>query len=311
MINTKLFLLLGTSLSFIPTLSLAQCVATQDCATLGYTETSCNGGKGVKCPFGNKWACLGANEEECMKIACDKLDFKYSCSGTGYIGSIGQPCDGKYMMCQCADGYEWKDGGCTSVLSACDVGALYYNDGTCSNSKLSNKTLLGVVIYSDGSGGGWIITTEPIAENAAWSVYDTDIPELNNYTSTPDDIQDSCTNTDIIMARGSKSRFPAAWIAAEYKPSGMMVQYRWCLTSAGLLNFLTDKATYNKVNIGLKTAGGKEIGNQVFTPNEYMWTSSEYSRSHAWIFAPTPSGDYWVQSYDKPGKIYVRPVMKF
>ena len=34
----------------------AQCVATQDCATLGYTETSCENG-GIKCPFGDKWAC--------------------------------------------------------------------------------------------------------------------------------------------------------------------------------------------------------------------------------------------------------------
>ena len=40
------FLLLGTSLSFLPTLTFAQCVATQDCVTLGYTETTCNGGKG-------------------------------------------------------------------------------------------------------------------------------------------------------------------------------------------------------------------------------------------------------------------------
>ena len=70
------FLLLGTSLSFIPILSYAQCVETTNCETLGYTETSCNGGKGVKCPFGNKWACLGVNEEVCMKIACEKLDFK-------------------------------------------------------------------------------------------------------------------------------------------------------------------------------------------------------------------------------------------
>ena len=36
----------------------AQCVATQDCATLGYTETSCENG-GIKCPFGNAWACKG------------------------------------------------------------------------------------------------------------------------------------------------------------------------------------------------------------------------------------------------------------
>ena len=37
---------------------LAQCVSTQDCATLGYTDSSCSGDNGgVKCPFGDKWAC--------------------------------------------------------------------------------------------------------------------------------------------------------------------------------------------------------------------------------------------------------------
>lgn len=55
-INLK-FLLLGTSLSLIPTLTNAQCVATTDCASLGYTQTSCLDGKGLKCPFGNTWAC--------------------------------------------------------------------------------------------------------------------------------------------------------------------------------------------------------------------------------------------------------------
>ena len=49
---------------------LAQCVATQDCATLGYTETSCENG-GIKCPFGNTWACKsescdrGENNPDC------------------------------------------------------------------------------------------------------------------------------------------------------------------------------------------------------------------------------------------------------
>ena len=48
----------------------AQCVATQDCATLGYTETSCENG-GIKCPFGNAWACKsescdrGENNPDC------------------------------------------------------------------------------------------------------------------------------------------------------------------------------------------------------------------------------------------------------
>ncbi len=123
------FLLLGTSLSFIPLAVNAQCVATQDCATLGYTETTCNGGKGVKCPFGNKWACLGANEEECMKIACEKLDFKYSCTGIGYAGGAGFACGGKYAYCMCAERYEWKDGVCQQQALNGVQGDLYYCNG--------------------------------------------------------------------------------------------------------------------------------------------------------------------------------------
>ena len=104
--NTKLFLLLGTSVSLIPNLTFAQCVATQDCETLGYTETSCKGSKGIKCPFGNKWACL-TSEEECLNLACDKLGFTYTCTGTGYARGDGEPCDGKYKACICAEGYSW------------------------------------------------------------------------------------------------------------------------------------------------------------------------------------------------------------
>lgn len=111
MINTKLFLLIGTSSSLISGIASAQCVATQDCATLGYTETSCSGGNGVKCPFGNKWACF-KSEAEIEAQFCDKYGFKLSCSGTGYSGAVSLSCNGKYNVCSCADGYEWKDGNC-------------------------------------------------------------------------------------------------------------------------------------------------------------------------------------------------------
>ena len=152
MTNIK-FLLLGTSLSFIPLTVNAQCVATQDCATLGYTETSCNGGKGVKCPFGNKWACL----EECSDCAklgftyeckgtgeksigqscngkyqgcsCDS-SYQYSCSGTGYAGGAGSACGGKYTQCSCASGYEWKNGSCQKKVLNGAQGDLYYCNGT-------------------------------------------------------------------------------------------------------------------------------------------------------------------------------------
>ena len=118
------FLLIGTSLSLIPTLTYAQCVATQDCETLGYTETSCNGGKGVKCPFGNWWACIGISTEE-----CSELGFTYTCSGTGYSGGSGPACNGKYTACTCASGYDWKDGSCQKQILNGPDGDVYKCNG--------------------------------------------------------------------------------------------------------------------------------------------------------------------------------------
>ena len=116
------FLLLGTSLSLIPNLTFAQCVATQDCATLGYTETSCSGGSGVKCPFGNKWACFKSESE-----ICNDLGFTLSCTGTNQTGGSGKACNGKYTACTCASGYEWKDDNCKIQNGA--QGDLYYCNG--------------------------------------------------------------------------------------------------------------------------------------------------------------------------------------
>ena len=122
------FLLLGTSLSLIPTLTYAQCVATQDCETLGYTETSCNGGKGVKCPFGNKWACI-KSDSECEQQFCDKYGFQYTCSGTGYSGGSGTACGGKYTACTCTSGYEWNGSSCQQQALNGAQGELYYCNG--------------------------------------------------------------------------------------------------------------------------------------------------------------------------------------
>ena len=87
------FLLIGISLSLIPQTINAQCVATQDCATLGYTETSCSGGSGVKCPFGNKWACFKSESE-----ICNDLGFTLSCTGTNQTGGASKACNGKSKL---------------------------------------------------------------------------------------------------------------------------------------------------------------------------------------------------------------------
>ncbi len=111
--NNFKFLLIGTSLSFLPTLVYSQCVETTNCETLGYTENSCNNRKGLKCPFGEKWLCAG-NEA----AVCDENGFKYSCTGTGYSGGSGDSCGGKYKTCTCATNYVWNGSSCALSCSS-------------------------------------------------------------------------------------------------------------------------------------------------------------------------------------------------
>ena len=149
------FLLLGTSLSFLPQTLNAQCVSPlQDCYALGYTQTSCPNGKGVKCPFGSGWYCGGTAAQDCIKLGYDKdctgagesgsgqtcngkyqscscdSSYKYTCSGTGYSGGSGTACGGKYAVCTCTSGYEWKDGTCQQQILNGAQGELYYCNGT-------------------------------------------------------------------------------------------------------------------------------------------------------------------------------------
>ena len=148
----QVYLVLGTSLSCFPALALGQCVVTEDCAVLGYTESSCDGGKGVKCPFGNGWFC--AEDESTI---CAENGFKYSCSGTGYAGGAGSACGGKYTQCTCASGYEWKDGSCQKQILNGAQGDLYYCNGKVVGVKTSGMNFyvamknLGQMTWSSGN----------------------------------------------------------------------------------------------------------------------------------------------------------------
>ena len=183
MTNRNLFLLLGTSLSFLPQALSAQCVSPiQDCYALGYTQSSCPSGKGVKCPFGNGWYCGGTAAQDCLKLGYDKdctgagesgsgatcngkyqsctcdSSYQYTCSGTGYSGGSGTACGGKYTKCTCASGYEWKDGSCQKkeVLNGAD-GDVYKCNGVVVGVKTSGMDFyvamndLGQMTWSSGN----------------------------------------------------------------------------------------------------------------------------------------------------------------
>ena len=297
------FLLIGTSLSLIPQTINAQCVATQDCATLGYTETSCSGGSGVKCPFGNKWACF-KSESEIKDQLCTELGFTQTCIG-GQIG-VGKACNGKYYECTCPSGYIWNDSSQTCE-NTCVIGTLYYSDGTCSQDRLSSKTLLGVVIYEKSSSqNGWIMTVKPIQTNIAWDTG-------SNYSTgiTDKAVSASCTNTQKLVALGSS--YQAATAANNYKPTGTPSGKSWCLPSYDLLNNLKKSTNFAKVNVGITTAGGTILGN-VSSGSERVWSSSESASHGAWEFLANTSGFFGMSSSGKnTSSSYrsVRPVLAF
>ena len=314
------FLLIGTSLSLIPTLTSAQCVATQDCATLGYTETSCSGGTGVKCPFGNKWACF-KSESEIKDQLCTELGFTQTCTGTNQTGGASQACNGKYNICKCATNFTWNTDtkSCEANTANCVIGALYYADGTCSNDYISSKKLLGIVIYEkSASQNGWVMTHKPVATAIAWDGYGTDISGLTNITSESNltDIQASCTNTDKITAQGNSSKYPAAWAAKNYKEGNKT----WCLPSGGLLrNALDNSANLTKFNAAVYkiqasagTSAATILGN-VSSGYEYVWSSSEFSNSTAWEFYANTSGSFNMNYNGKyaDSDYSVRPVLAF
>ncbi len=297
----QVYFLLGTSLSYFPGLALGQCIPAQDCAALGYTESSCDGGNGVKCPFGNGWFCA---EDE--STVCAENGFKYTCTGTGYAGGAGSACGGKYAQCTCASDYEWKDGACKQKApdySLCKIGTLFYSDGTCSNDKLSGKELLGVVVYEKtASQSGWVMTVKPVATGIAWdtgSYYSTGI--------TDKAASASCTNTQKLVTLGS--RFAAANAANNYSAGGK----QWCLPSYDVLNNINNQTNFTKVNNGIRTAGGTILGN-VYSGTEDVWSSSESSNYGAWDFHAYPSGSLNMRDYYKlnaSSARSVRPVFAF
>ncbi len=315
------FLLIGTSLSLIPQTINAQCVATQNCTTLGYTETSCSGGSGVKCPFGNKWACF-KSESEYEQEFCTKYGFTQTCTGTNQTGGASQACNGKYDICKCATNFTWNTDtkSCKANTANCVIGALYYADGTCSNDYISSKKLLGIVIYEKSdSQNGWVMAHKPVKTGIIWSTEYVDISGLTNITSESSltDIQASCTNTDKITAQGNSSKYPAAWAAKNYKEGGKT----WCLPSGGLLkNALDNSANFTKFNAAILeiqskagTSAATILGN-IYNGYEHVWLSSEYSSDIAWYFYANTGGSFnmgYNYKNNKFNSYSVRPVMAF
>ena len=239
----------------------AQCVATQDCESLGYTETSCENG-GIKCPFGDKWACKG-NADPGMEG-----------SDTGMEGSD--------------TGRDNPD---------CTYGAIYYSDGTCVKDFISEKIPIGVVVYMDTvDNEKWIMALDNAASNVKWSTEDVDVPEITNYTIERTVVSDlkSCENTEAMLALG-ESKYPAAAAAKNYAPAGAeSTKGKWCLPSAGIWNMVNNHRT--EIDAAISRASGTSLGS-----SSYFWSLSEISSNSAWYWRSSgafSSSDKYYGNYD-------------
>ena len=233
----------------------AACTPTPDCASIGYTETSCEGDF-VRCPFDiSKLYC----------IPCDS-SFKYDCSGANMTGGVGTACNGKYAFCACSGGGEFSNGVCPQN---CTVGMIYYSDKSCSNDLDNSKTAIGVVVKDNEL----VIINKLV--HIPWGGYGTDVSDLTNYSpSAAIKDYDGRNNTAKIVAAhtNESTSTSAAKYCNSYSTEGTSAG-DWYLAAAGELY------TYVYGNYGILEPIFKNTFNWVY--DWRIWSSSEYSSTNA------------------------------
>ncbi len=207
---------------------------------------------------------------------CDP-SYKYSCTGVEYSGGSGSACGGLYQSCQCASGYEWKNGVCEQKES-CDVGYILNSDMTCTATKEAGKTPIGVISYASGDK---LLAINLPQTSVQWGGYGTDISGLTNITSSStakNDFRGKGSTSKIVSVLGNNSSYAAGY-CYNFMTSGTS-SGDWYLPAVGEL-YASVWTNQSLVNSGLNAAGGTQ-----FMPSYYYWSTSEFSDTAAWTVKP-------------------------
>ena len=250
----------------------AACVPPPNCAEIGYTATSCDGGF-VRCPF---------DTSKLLCIPCD-TKYKYICSGPNIIGGIGSPCNGKYISCECSGGGNFTNGECSQN---CTVGMIYYSDKTCSSTYDTSKTVSGIVVKDNE-----LIMSNPTAR--PWGNYGINInglPDIVSETIAMSDMNGKA-NTSIIVAEHGSSNFgltsadSAAIYCNTYSGGMNDTVGKWYLPSVGeLYNYLY--GNYNSIYpVVINTLAWR-----LYFDSSYFWSSTEVDYYNAWTVYPYSGG---------------------
>lgn len=251
------------------------CTPTPDCQSLGYTETSCSEGSGIKCPWGDKWACISKNQET-----------DNNCT----IGSI-----------------LYSDKSCSQELlsNKTPIGVVVYVDGYGGGQAIAldvvDVTLGNFKVYK------WATDSDIWDNTISVSGSTVALPLKQLYIEEAIVDFASCENSKKIMSAGDKTQFPAVWAAYEYKTEGTN-SGDWCLPAAGIFNSI--KRNQETIDAGLDKAGGLKT-----TEHPNAWSSSVSQASHAsWhscLILTCTNGDGLSSLEMSYNSNVVRPVIEF
>ena len=253
----------------------AVCTPTPDCASIGYTETSCETDY-LACPFDN-------TKLKCMP--CDST-YRYNCVGENTTKGIGDTCNDKYASCECVEGAIFENGSCVCDISCKTIGNIYYSDGSCSSCLDSAKTAVGVVAYSNDI-RRFIVSLEEVS--MTWSLDQKDeggnvIISRNGVITALFDTQDLARddfngyeNTqNIVNYYGEDATDVAAVYCYNYFPVGWEnSKEQWYLPALGEI-YYGYWENMEQINSTLSRLGVGQIGWSCH------WSSTEQWNSSAW-----------------------------
>ncbi len=260
-------------IGLVPFNVYAECTPTPDCASIGYTETSCEGDY-LACPF-------DSTKLKC--IPCDS-SYRYDCSGDDFTGGTGSACGGKYVSCSCSDSEStFKNGEC--VGPKCPVGYIYYSDKSCSAELDDTKTPIGVVVKSDT-----LIVRKPSQMGTEWGGNGIDIIDLPNYGNNHKSDLNGRNNSAIIVVAHTSENLTSSYSAAIYCNSYSTVGTNagdWYLPAAGeIYNYMYD----NDSNLKIDTTATK-LG--WISYNRCYCSSTEDSQYYFWMVCTSNGYTYY------------------
>ncbi len=249
-------------IGLVPFNVYGECTPTPDCASIGYTETSCEGDY-LACPF------------DSTKLKCTPCDssFRYDCSGENITGGTGSACGGKYVACECSEGTVFNNGNCLCDTS-CSVGNIYYSDRTCSSCVVSEKNPIGVVVKDNK-----LIVASSLHRGEWGAMIDVAGLEATEIEENAKNDYNGTSNTLAIVSEfGTSSPISSAGVYCYtyYPQEAEWTKNKWYLAAAG------EVYDYIYLNYDKITDSWDKLSGTFYRTR--FWTSTEYHQNGAWVF---------------------------